>query len=41
MEELVAEIGGALLCADLGITPETRDHPAALYRVLAESPKTG
>jgi antirestriction protein ArdC len=29
MEELVAEIGAALLCADLGITPETRtDHAA-------------
>jgi antirestriction protein ArdC len=29
MEELVAEIGAAFLCADLGITPETRpDHAA-------------
>jgi antirestriction protein ArdC len=29
MEELVAEIGAAYLCADLGITPETRpDHAA-------------
>jgi antirestriction protein ArdC len=28
-EELVAEIGAAFLCADLGITPETRpDHAA-------------
>jgi hypothetical protein len=35
MEELVAEIGAALLCADLGITLETRDE----YRVLAESPE--
>lgn len=29
MEELVAEIGAAFLCADLGITPETRDDHAA------------
>ena len=29
MEELVAEIGAAFLCADLGITPETRDEDAA------------
>src|SRR5271168_4692553 len=29
MEELVAEIGSAFLCADLGITPETRDDHAA------------
>ena len=28
MEELVAEIGAAFLCADLGITPETRDDHA-------------
>ena len=29
MEELVAEIGAAFLCADLGVTPETRpDHAA-------------
>jgi len=29
MEELVVEIGAAFLCADLGITPETRpDHAA-------------
>jgi antirestriction protein ArdC len=29
MEELVAEMGAAFLCADLGITPETReDHDA-------------
>ena len=29
MEELVAEIGAAFLCADLGNTPETRpDHAA-------------
>jgi antirestriction protein ArdC len=26
MEELVAEIGAAFLCADLGITPETREE---------------
>jgi antirestriction protein ArdC len=29
MEELVAEIGAAFLCANLGITPETRDDHAA------------
>ena len=29
MEELVAELGAAFLCADLGVTPETRpDHAA-------------
>ncbi len=29
MEELVAEIGAAFLCADLGITPESREDHAA------------
>lgn len=29
MEELVAEMGAAFLCADLGITPEVRDDHAA------------
>ena len=29
MEELVAEIGAAFLCADLGITPEVRDDHAS------------
>jgi antirestriction protein ArdC len=29
MEELVAELGSAFLCADLGITPEVRDDHAA------------
>ena len=29
MEELVAEIGSAFLCADLQITPEVRDDHAA------------
>jgi antirestriction protein ArdC len=28
-EELVAELGAAFLCADLAITPETRDDHAA------------
>jgi antirestriction protein ArdC len=28
-EELVAELGAAFLCADLGITPEVRDDHAA------------
>ena len=40
MEELVAEIGAAFLCADLGITPEVReDHAAyvaAWLRVLKD-----
>jgi antirestriction protein ArdC len=40
MEELVAEIGAAFLCADLGITPETREDHAAYIaswlRVLRE-----
>lgn len=29
MEELVAELGSAFLCADLAITPEVRDDHAA------------
>ena len=29
MEELVAELGAAFLCADLGLTPEGRDDHAA------------
>ena len=29
MEELVAEIGAAFLCADLGLTPEVREDHAA------------
>ena len=34
-EELVAEIGSAFLCADLGITPETRpDHAAYIQNWL-------
>jgi antirestriction protein ArdC len=34
-EELVAELGAAFLCADLGITPEPReDHAAYLVRWL-------
>jgi len=34
-EELVAELGAAFLCADLGITPETReDHAAYLSHWL-------
>ena len=40
MEELVAEIGAAFLCADLGATPETRpDHAAYIaswLRVLKQ-----
>ena len=36
IEELVAELGAAFLCADLGLTPEIRDDHAALHRILAE-----
>jgi antirestriction protein ArdC len=32
MEELVAELGSAFLCADLGITPEVRDDHAAYIK---------
>jgi antirestriction protein ArdC len=32
-EELVAELGSAFLCADLGITPEPREGHSA-YRAL-------
>ena len=35
-EELVAELGAAFLCADLGITPEVRADHAALHRLLAK-----
>ena len=35
-EELVAEIGSAFLCADLGLTPEVReDHAAYLEHWLS------
>lgn len=36
MEELVAEIGSAFLCADLGITPETREDHAAYIQSWLE-----
>ena len=43
MEELVAELGSAFLCADLGIAPEVRkDHAQYLdgwLRVLKQDPK--
>jgi len=32
MEELIAELGAAFLCADLGITPEPRADHAAYIR---------
>ncbi len=36
MEELIAELGAAFLCADLGITPEPRqDHACYLKNWLA------
>jgi antirestriction protein ArdC len=35
-EELVAELGAAFLCADLGITPELReDHVSSLAHWIA------
>ena len=43
MEELVAEIGSAFLCAELGLTPEVREDHAAYVadwlRVLADDKK--
>ena len=39
MEELVAEIGAAFLCADLGITPETRHDHAAYIASWLQSPE--
>ena len=43
MEELVAEIGSAFLCAELGLTPEVREDHAAYIadwlRVLADDNK--
>jgi antirestriction protein ArdC len=33
MEELVAELGAAFLCADLGLTPEVRDDHAAYIAI--------
>jgi hypothetical protein len=37
-EELVAELGSAFLCADLGITPEVRDDHAAYIASPLNSP---
>jgi antirestriction protein ArdC len=43
MEELVAEIGSAFVCAELGLTPEVREDHAAYIaewlRVLADDNK--
>ena len=43
-EELVAELGAAFVCADLGITPEPRDDHAAYLghwlKVLREDKRT-
>ncbi len=36
MEELVAELGAAFLCTDLGVTPEPREDHAQYNRQLAE-----
>jgi antirestriction protein ArdC len=38
-EELVAELGSAFLCADLGITPEVRDDHAAYIASWLEALK--
>ena len=40
-EELVAELGSAFLCADLGITPEVREDHAAYIASLADRPERG
>jgi antirestriction protein ArdC len=38
MEELVVELGAAFLCADLELTPETReDHASSRTRVNDEA----
>ena len=43
MEELVAELGAAFLCADLGITPEVRqdhaDYIGTWLKVLKDDKK--
>jgi antirestriction protein ArdC len=39
-EELVAELGAAFLCADLGITPEPREDHAAYLASWLEVMKT-
>jgi antirestriction protein ArdC len=36
MEELVAEIGAAFLCADLDLTPGVPGRQCVLYRLMAE-----
>ena len=38
-EELVAELGAAFLCADLGITPEPREDHAAYLAIWLEALK--
>jgi Zincin-like metallopeptidase len=37
-EELVAELGSAFLCADIGINPRGSRRSRRLYRVVAEGP---
>ena len=37
MEELVAELGSAFLCADLDLTPGNQGGPCRLYRLVAGS----
>ena len=43
MEELVAELGSAFLCADLALTPEVREDHAAYIgnwlKVLKDDPR--
>jgi antirestriction protein ArdC len=41
MEELVAELGAAFLCADLGLSPEPRDEHAAYLGALVEGAEGG
>ncbi|MEI2723998.1 MAG: zincin-like metallopeptidase domain-containing protein [Verrucomicrobiota bacterium] len=40
MEELIAELGAAFICARLQLTPEVRDRPCRLHRHLARRAET-
>jgi len=37
--KFAAEIGAAFLCADLGITPETRDDKRAIFTAASHAQK--
>ena len=41
MEELVAELGAAFLCADLELTPEVREDHASYVAILAGRAEEG